>query len=557
MAYAAAGISRFLETFLTQRKSDLHTTSQVLCRGLWSQLPLAFYHTLLIVTIEYTPMRCYLTKMSRHSLSFLLAILYASTCTLVSSQSTNTLDGKACGIEIVNLSSCSHSLMHHTVTALGDLKQALISLRNTVAISTWSGDPCGASTCCFYNLTSSSVARCNWANICCSGYRVTSVDAGCWYGNCSSSNQVQVPPRVQAMSSLQFLNLSANGFTGPLPSPFSSSSFVGLDLSLNSFNGRLPSSYGSLTKLDFLYLNNNALSGGIPSNWADLASLSQLDLSSNCALCGGVPVQRKTYVWIQGTALGYVCGSVNACQSARSALMTTLAIGGGVLAGLFVLGLIGRFVMLRFYRSSAQDDESDWGARGSNQIDYAQRRLQAIIAANSARSQGRPQIFIPLFEVILETDDCSGKSDQMWNPTLIPVGNMKHAILVQAPCQCLCLGHPEVNEEPPAVEFKKIKKKSYKEQAAAGTEVEMSRRDDQQATSSSQSGVPLPDPRRWSPTTGNFSQVSVDIEAPPVPGQVGIESSPSSSNKPKSRDGSRKSTSPSNRIHPDPAQPSV
>lgn len=278
---------------------------------------------------------------------------------------------------------------------------------------------------------------------------------------------------------------------------------------------------------------------------------------------------RGVLVWAQGTALGYYCGSVNACQASKSvrhqrvhllalaitsiykqsllhinsqilefqALLTTLAIGGGILAGLFVAGMIGRLIALRFYRSSSQDEGLTEG-QAMGYMDYATRRLQAIIAQRSANSP--PPIVIPLFEVLLDERGCSmWASDNMEEPTLIPVDEMgnskvKYAILVQAPGMYLCLAHPE-HETSPETSKKKKKGKETKEQP----EVELTVRGD---ATSSEVGI-TPPPRRWSPNTRSPApEIEVDLEAQdsPVPGQVTPPPTTSTGRK----------SSPSNKVHP-------
>ncbi|GLU24368.1 hypothetical protein SLE2022_403080 [Rubroshorea leprosula] len=130
---------------------------------------------------------------------------------------------------------------------------------------------------------------------------------GQWIGvTCSSDQSRVVALRLQGMelqgsipantlsrlSSLQFLSLRSNAFSGSLPDFSAWNNLTIVDLSNNDFNGSIPPSVSNLTHLVALNLSNNSLSGGIPD--LNIPSLQQLDLSNN-NLTGVVPMSLRRF----------------------------------------------------------------------------------------------------------------------------------------------------------------------------------------------------------------------------------------------------------------------
>ncbi|KAH1063446.1 hypothetical protein J1N35_028433 [Gossypium stocksii] len=90
--------------------------------------------------------------------------------------------------------------------------------------------------------------------------------------------------------SLELLDLSNNQFSGVVPDCFQSfRSLTALNLGDNSFSGSLPSSLGSLTSLEMLSLRANKFSGELPSSLRNCTRLKFLDLSDN-ELSGEIPM---------------------------------------------------------------------------------------------------------------------------------------------------------------------------------------------------------------------------------------------------------------------------
>jgi hypothetical protein len=76
------------------------------------------------------------------------------------------------------------------------------------------------------------------------------------------------------LSGVPALNLSANDFSGALPSCFGESERLEIfDASRNRLSGALPATLGGARGLRVLRLNGNAFSGAIPAAWGELAAL--------------------------------------------------------------------------------------------------------------------------------------------------------------------------------------------------------------------------------------------------------------------------------------------
>lgn len=106
------------------------------------------------------------------------------------------------------------------------------------------------------------------------------------------SNQLNgtLPPQLNQLSQLAYLNVSNNSFSGLIPTEFRElSSLTHLDLSFNQFIGSIPSSLANCTRLQFLVLRKNALSGKFPSFVTSLTDIVYLDLARNSFLGQQLP----------------------------------------------------------------------------------------------------------------------------------------------------------------------------------------------------------------------------------------------------------------------------
>ncbi|KAI3941532.1 hypothetical protein MKW92_007323 [Papaver armeniacum] len=99
-----------------------------------------------------------------------------------------------------------------------------------------------------------------------------------------------IPKQLGECSKLFFLNLSRNSFNESIPSQIGTLSSLSLllDLSQNELTGKIPSDLGNLNKLESLNLSHNKLSGLIPPSFDELVSLTTVDISYN-ELSGPIP----------------------------------------------------------------------------------------------------------------------------------------------------------------------------------------------------------------------------------------------------------------------------
>ncbi|GLJ42333.1 hypothetical protein SUGI_0876620 [Cryptomeria japonica] len=162
----------------------------------------------------------------------------------------------------------------------------------------------------------------------------------------SQSNNFSILTALTNCSSLQFLSLSLNYFTGMLPSSISQLSskltdlelfsnkiegnipsgisnltmLTYLDLSDNRFNGTIPSPFSQLPNLESLFLAINNLYGNIPNNWGQAKHLGQLVLSENM-LSGKIPNSLGDLTQLRVLALdhnqlsGKIPGSLGRCET--------------------------------------------------------------------------------------------------------------------------------------------------------------------------------------------------------------------------------------------------
>lgn len=113
-----------------------------------------------------------------------------------------------------------------------------------------------------------------------------------------------LPSDVLSLSSLRYINLQQNAFSGDIPS-FLSPQLNVIDFSFNSLTGIIPVTTQNITNLTALYLQNNQLSGGIPD--LNIPSLKQLNFSNN-NLNGSVPSHLQKYPASSFLGNSMLCG---------------------------------------------------------------------------------------------------------------------------------------------------------------------------------------------------------------------------------------------------------
>jgi len=98
-----------------------------------------------------------------------------------------------------------------------------------------------------------------------------------------------IPPEIGSLTGLQYLYLDHNQLSGAIPPEIGSlTSLQYLGLWDNQLSGAIPPEIGSLTSLQILDLDNNQLSGAIPPEIGSLTSLQILYIDGN-QLSGAIP----------------------------------------------------------------------------------------------------------------------------------------------------------------------------------------------------------------------------------------------------------------------------
>lgn len=187
------------------------------------------------------------------------------------------------------------------------------------------------------------------------------------------------PSGLSNCTSLTGLDLSNNGFYGPIPSNICQQMafLTTLDLSQNKFSGDIPDNLANCKYLHELHLQQNQFKGPIPWGIGLLNRLTDLDMSSN-TLSGQIPSSFTNRSVVSLAAFGAatfannpgLCGPPlkSSCRKASPKSKLPVIVGG-VIAAMLVFVLIGAAIMWRVLlrpqkKSSAYlRDEHKWARR--------------------------------------------------------------------------------------------------------------------------------------------------------------------------------------------------
>ncbi|XP_048429954.1 LRR receptor-like serine/threonine-protein kinase GHR1 [Pyrus x bretschneideri] len=91
-----------------------------------------------------------------------------------------------------------------------------------------------------------------------------------------------IPDSISGLSSVQSLDLSRNFLSGPLPAALTKlPKLVSLNLSLNGFTRQIPKGFELISSLDVLDLHGNMLDGNMDLEFLMLSEVTHVDLSGN------------------------------------------------------------------------------------------------------------------------------------------------------------------------------------------------------------------------------------------------------------------------------------
>ncbi len=118
-----------------------------------------------------------------------------------------------------------------------------------------------------------------------------------------------IPPEIGNLTNLTHLYLSDNDITGPLPPEIGNlTKLVTFMIRRNDLDGSLPPELGNLTELLTFYADHNKLSGPIPKELGNLRELSGGLLLNHNQLSGPIPPElgnlwRVDWFWLQNNQL--------------------------------------------------------------------------------------------------------------------------------------------------------------------------------------------------------------------------------------------------------------
>ena len=116
-------------------------------------------------------------------------------------------------------------------------------------------------------------------------------------------HDVEIPPEIGGLTSLEYLMLELNGIVGPIPPEIGNlTNLTHLYLTDNDITGPLPPELGNLTKLNVFLIRRNDLDGSLPPELGNLTELTSFHLDHN-DLTGPIPPEMGNLTKLYGLLL--------------------------------------------------------------------------------------------------------------------------------------------------------------------------------------------------------------------------------------------------------------
>ncbi|KAE8704730.1 putative inactive leucine-rich repeat receptor-like protein kinase [Hibiscus syriacus] len=153
--------------------------------------------------------------------------------------------------------------------------------------------------------------------------------------------QSGIPPELSSYYQLEWLDLSFNRFVGPFPpSLLSLPSITYLNIADNKLTGMLSENTSCNAELEFADLSSNHLTGHLPSCLSDSKDRVSL-YARNCLATGKENQHPVSFCHNEALAVGILPQQK---KSKTSKVALAMAITGGIMGGILVLGLVFFFV---------------------------------------------------------------------------------------------------------------------------------------------------------------------------------------------------------------------
>ncbi|RPI04681.1 MAG: T9SS C-terminal target domain-containing protein [Ignavibacteriae bacterium] len=191
----------------------------------------------------------------------------------------------------------------------------------------------------------------------------------------------QIPADINALSNLEYLDLSNNQLTGTIPNGMGSlSQLRWLDLSQNQITGALPSTLGNLLNLEMLDVWRNSLSGTLPSELGNLRLLHWLLINENYTITGTLPAAISNLTKLNMLLLninnlsGTIPTQIDSLTQltyldlSRNKFTGTIPVELGTLAGLKTLSLSDNLLTGSIPSSLGSLQKATWLNLSNNQL---------------------------------------------------------------------------------------------------------------------------------------------------------------------------------------------